>query len=145
MNNGMPRPDAFDGLSEFLAIARRGSFRAAARDLGVTPSAVSQSLQNLERRLGLPLFHRTTRKVAPTEAGDRLLTQLVPAASELIGMIAKSIQGMENPLMIRGHTDSLGYGNPLNMNNWMLSTGRAEATRRRLATLPCVDEGPRRH
>jgi chemotaxis protein MotB len=61
-------------------------------------------------------------------------TQLVPAASELIGMIAKSIQGMENPLMIRGHTDSLGYGNPLNMNNWMLSTGRAEATRRRLAS-----------
>ncbi len=61
-------------------------------------------------------------------------TQLVPAAGELIGMIAKSIQGMENPLMIRGHTDSLGYGNPLNMNNWMLSTGRAEATRRRLAS-----------
>jgi chemotaxis protein MotB len=60
-------------------------------------------------------------------------TQLVPQASELIGMIAGSIKGMENPIMIRGHTDNLAYGNPLAMNNWMLSTGRAEATRRRLA------------
>ena len=61
-------------------------------------------------------------------------TQLVPAASDLIGMIAGSVKAMENPIMIRGHTDNLAYGNPLAMNNWMLSTGRAEATRRRLAT-----------
>lgn len=60
-------------------------------------------------------------------------TQLVPAAGDLIGLIAQSVKGMDNPLMIRGHTDSLAYGNPLDMNNWMLSTGRAEATRRRLA------------
>lgn len=79
----MPRTDIFDGLSEFLAVARRGSFRGAARDLGVTPSAVSQALQSLERRLGLPLFHRTTRKVAPTEAGERLLAQLAPAADTI--------------------------------------------------------------
>src|SRR5262245_10683309 len=76
----MARPDSFDGLSELLAIARCGSFRGAAVELGVTPSAVSQALQSLERRLGLPLFHRTTRKVAPTEAGERLLAQLAPAA-----------------------------------------------------------------
>ncbi|HVJ00995.1 MAG TPA: flagellar motor protein MotB [Sphingomonas sp.] len=61
-------------------------------------------------------------------------TALVPDASALIGTIAESIQPLENPIMIRGHTDSLGYGNPLDMNNWMLSSGRAEATRRRLAT-----------
>ncbi|MEZ0497281.1 flagellar motor protein MotB [Sphingomonas sp. IW22] len=60
-------------------------------------------------------------------------TALVPEADKLIGMIAESIQGTENSIMIRGHTDSLGYGNPLQMNNWMLSSGRAEATRRRLA------------
>ncbi|MBC9034507.1 OmpA family protein [Sphingomonas sp. JC676] len=59
-------------------------------------------------------------------------TALVPDASSLIGTIAESIQGLENPIMIRGHTDSLGYGDPRNMNNWMLSSGRAEATRRRL-------------
>ena len=60
-------------------------------------------------------------------------TALVTDASALIGMIAESIAGMENPIMIRGHTDSLGYGDPRNMNNWMLSSGRAEATRRRLS------------
>ncbi|MEZ0243429.1 MAG: flagellar motor protein MotB [Sphingomonas sp.] len=59
-------------------------------------------------------------------------TALVPEASSLIGLIAESIAGTENPIMIRGHTDSLGYGDPNNMNNWMLSSGRAEATRRRL-------------
>jgi chemotaxis protein MotB len=59
-------------------------------------------------------------------------TALVPEANKLIGMIAESIATMENPIMIRGHTDSLGYGDPRNMNNWMLSSGRAEATRRRL-------------
>lgn len=61
-------------------------------------------------------------------------TMLDPEASKLIGLIAETIKGMTNPIMIRGHTDSLGYGDPLAMNNWMLSSGRAEATRRRLAT-----------
>ncbi|WP_083942919.1 flagellar motor protein MotB [Sphingomonas soli] len=60
-------------------------------------------------------------------------TALVADANTLIGMIGQSLAGMENPIMIRGHTDSLGYGDPRNMNNWMLSSGRAEATRRRLA------------
>ncbi|MDO7841514.1 flagellar motor protein MotB [Sphingomonas immobilis] len=60
-------------------------------------------------------------------------TQLDPKAAQLIGMIGESLKGLQNPIMIRGHTDSLGYGDPLAMNNWMLSTGRAEATRRRLA------------
>ena len=60
-------------------------------------------------------------------------TVLAPEASELIGMIADSIKGMANPIMIRGHTDSVPYGDPRAMNNWMLSSGRAEATRRRLA------------
>ena len=60
-------------------------------------------------------------------------TVLAPEASELIGMIAGSIRSMANPIMIRGHTDSVPYGDPRAMNNWMLSSGRAEATRRRLA------------
>ncbi|MDB5705463.1 MAG: flagellar motor protein [Sphingomonas bacterium] len=60
-------------------------------------------------------------------------TQLDPQASTLIGLIAESIKDTSNPIMIRGHTDSLGYGDPLAMNNWMLSSGRSEATRRRLA------------
>ena len=60
-------------------------------------------------------------------------TVLEPEADKLIGMIAQSIKPLENAIMIRGHTDSLAYGNPGNMNNWLLSSGRAEATRRRLA------------
>lgn len=60
-------------------------------------------------------------------------TQLEGRASSLIGLIAQSIKATTNPIMIRGHTDSLGYGDPLAMNNWMLSSARAEATRRRLA------------
>lgn len=59
-------------------------------------------------------------------------TALDPQAGELIGMIAGSIAGMTNPIMIRGHTDSVPYGDPRAMNNWMLASGRAEATRRRL-------------
>ncbi|MGN6269975.1 MAG: flagellar motor protein MotB [Sphingomonas sp.] len=60
-------------------------------------------------------------------------TQLEPAADKLLGLIAQSIKGTDNPIMIRGHTDSLNYGDPKTMNNWMLSSGRAEATRQRLA------------
>ncbi|WP_277981243.1 flagellar motor protein MotB [Sphingomonas phyllosphaerae] len=60
-------------------------------------------------------------------------TALEPEAAELIGLVARGIKDMPNPIMIRGHTDSLAWGDPRAMNNWMLSSGRAEATRRRLA------------
>lgn len=83
----MARTDAFDGFSEFLAIVRCGSFRGAAIELGVTPGAVSQAVQALERRLGPPLFHRTTRKVALTEAGELLLARLGPAAEAISGTL----------------------------------------------------------
>ncbi|RIA44489.1 chemotaxis protein MotB [Hephaestia caeni] len=60
-------------------------------------------------------------------------TALEPEADKLIALVAGAIRPSQNPIMIRGHTDSLAYGNPANMNNWMLSSGRAEAVRRRLA------------
>ena len=60
-------------------------------------------------------------------------TALAPEASALIGRIAQTIASTGNTIMIRGHTDSLPWGDPRAMNNWMLSSGRAEATRRRLA------------
>ena len=59
-------------------------------------------------------------------------TQLDREASALIGLIASSIRDTDNPIMIRGHTDSLPYGDPMAMNNWILSSSRSEATRRRL-------------
>ena len=67
-------------------------------------------------------------------------TQFEPAADKLLGLIAESIKGSDNPIMIRGHTDSLNYGDPKSMNNWMLSTGRAEATRQRLAAAGIPDD-----
>ncbi len=60
-------------------------------------------------------------------------TALVPEASSLVGLVGDAIRSTGNPVMIRGHTDSVPYGDPRAMNNWMLSSGRAEATRRRLA------------
>jgi DNA-binding transcriptional LysR family regulator len=79
----MARVDRFTGLSEFLAVAKHLSFRAAAVELGVTAAAVSQAVRALETRVGMPLFQRTTRNVALTEAGAGLLSRLSPAASEI--------------------------------------------------------------
>lgn len=76
----MGQSDIFDGLNEFLAIAKRLSVRKAALDMGKTPGAVSLALKRLEYRLGAPLFHRTTRRMALTETGERLLQQITPAA-----------------------------------------------------------------
>ncbi|MEA1651316.1 LysR family transcriptional regulator [Nitrospirillum sp. BR 11164] len=66
-------------LSVFLAIATHRSFRKAAVELGVTPSALSHALRAIEERLDLRLVNRTTRSVALTEAGERLYTRIRPA------------------------------------------------------------------
>ena len=79
----MARTDAFTGLTEFMAVAEQGSFRAAAAQLRVTPAAISQAIRALEIRLGLSLFLRTTRSVALTEAGAGLNRRLRPAAREV--------------------------------------------------------------
>ena len=57
---------------------------------------------------------------------------LKPEAAKLVELVAGSVKTLENPIMIRGHTDAVPYGDPRAMNNWMLSSARAEATRRRL-------------
>ena len=77
------RRGALEGVEAFLAVARRRSFRRAAADLGVTPSAVSQAVRTLEGRVGAPLFTRTTRSVGLTEAGQRFLDRAGPAFEEL--------------------------------------------------------------
>lgn len=66
-----------------LAIGRRGSFRAAALDLGVSTSALSTIIARLESQLGVRLFNRTTRSVALTEAGRRFIVQVSPALSDI--------------------------------------------------------------
>jgi len=66
----------FNDIQAFIAVAREGSFTRAAARLGVTQSALSQTVANLEARLKIRLLARTTRSVAPTAAGERLLTRL---------------------------------------------------------------------
>ncbi|MDE2145762.1 MAG: LysR family transcriptional regulator [Burkholderiales bacterium] len=68
----------FDDLAGFAAVVRAGSFTRAAARLGVTQSALSQTVRKLERRLDLKLLNRTTRSVSPTEAGERLYRTLGP-------------------------------------------------------------------
>ena len=70
-------------LSTLLAVAEEKSFTRAAKRLGVSPSAVSHALRGLEERLGVRLLARTTRSVAPTEAGEQLLARLRPALAEV--------------------------------------------------------------
>src|SRR5438270_12843333 len=70
-------------LSTLLAVAEEKSFTRAAKRLGVSPSAVSHALRGLEERLGVRLLSRTTRSVAPTEAGEQLLARLRPALVDI--------------------------------------------------------------
>ncbi|MGY3440413.1 MULTISPECIES: LysR family transcriptional regulator [unclassified Bradyrhizobium] len=78
------RQGALDGVEAFLAVAQHRSFRRAATELGVTPSAISQAVRALEARLGAVLFIRTTRSVGLTEAGERFLARARPAFEELV-------------------------------------------------------------
>jgi DNA-binding transcriptional LysR family regulator len=71
--------DDLSGLTALLSVAEKRSFTAAAAELRVTPSAVSQSIRALEERVGVRLLQRTTRKVGLTEAGSRFINRLVPA------------------------------------------------------------------
>ena len=66
-------------LNAFAAVARRRSFRGAAQELGVSVSTLSVRLRDLETLLGVRLLNRTTRSVAPTAAGERLLARVEPA------------------------------------------------------------------
>jgi DNA-binding transcriptional LysR family regulator len=75
---------ALDGVEAFVRVAERRSFRQAAADLGVTPSAVSQAVRALEARMGVTLFTRTTRSVGLTEAGERFLERARPAFEEIV-------------------------------------------------------------
>ncbi|MDX2209716.1 MAG: LysR family transcriptional regulator [Sphingopyxis sp.] len=72
-----------DGIEAFLRVAARKSFSAAAADLGVSPSAISQTIKALEARVGAPLFMRTTRSVSLTQAGEMFHARAAPAYAGL--------------------------------------------------------------
>lgn len=73
----------FNDLAAFASVARAGGFRDAARASGVSASSLSIAVRRLEQKLGLRLLNRTTRSVAPTEAGSRLLERLTPLFGEM--------------------------------------------------------------
>ncbi|OEC36502.1 DNA-binding transcriptional regulator, LysR family [Pseudomonas cuatrocienegasensis] len=93
----MIHPNSFDGLPEFLAVAKRMSVRKAALDLGKTPGSVSLALQRLEQRLGVLLLHRTTRKMSLTEAGKDLLQKIEPAAQAIATGLDAAAQSAKAP------------------------------------------------
>jgi DNA-binding transcriptional LysR family regulator len=82
------RGSDYADLRAFATIAELGSFARAANQLGVSPSALSQIIRDLEERLGVRLLNRTTRSVAPSEAGAKLLARLLPTMAELDAAVA---------------------------------------------------------
>jgi DNA-binding transcriptional LysR family regulator len=92
----MPRQNVNDLLA-FLAVARERSFTKAAAQLGVSQSALSHTIRGLEERLGVRLLARTTRSVAPTEAGERLLRGVGPRFDEIDAELAALSELREKP------------------------------------------------
>src|SRR5438046_961099 len=79
--------DELSVMSAFLAVADERSFTKAAKRLGVTQSALSHAIRGLEEQVGVRLLARTTRSVAPTEAGEQLLEELRPALTGIRGAL----------------------------------------------------------
>src|SRR3954467_251326 len=92
----MPRAE-FNDLLAFIPVARERSFTRAAAQLGLSQSALSQTVRGLEARLGLRLLSRTTRSVAPTEAGERLLRAVGPRIEEIDAELAALSELREKP------------------------------------------------
>src|SRR5712675_3003257 len=85
------RGSDFAELKAFAAIVERASFARAADHLGLSASALSQTIRQLETRLGVRLLNRTTRSVAPTEAGARLYERITPMMQELDAAVAEAV------------------------------------------------------
>src|ERR1700691_3199040 len=96
-SSGMDRGD-LGNLNAFVAVADHRSFRAAASQLGVTPSALSHSIRQLEERLRVRLLNRTTRSVSATDAGRRLLDRLRPALHQIDGALEDLNQERQRPM-----------------------------------------------
>jgi DNA-binding transcriptional LysR family regulator len=88
---------SLDDLRALVAVARERSFTKAAAKLGVSQSALSQTIRELESRLGVRLLTRTTRSVSPTEAGERLLQTVVPRFEEIDAELAAIRELREKP------------------------------------------------
>ena len=110
--------NAWDGISEFIAVAERQNFTHAARQLGISVAQVSRQVTALEEKLGTQLFYRTTRKVSVTEAGQiyyqhcrQLLDGLDEAerARPPLELLADHPTLMKRPLIVDGDSMYLGW------------------------------------
>jgi DNA-binding transcriptional LysR family regulator len=93
----MSETNQVNGLLAFVAVARERSFTRAAAHLGVSQSALSHTMRGLEERLGLRLLTRTTRSVATTEAGERLLRSIGPRFDEIEAELAAITELRDKP------------------------------------------------
>ncbi|MCF6121407.1 LysR family transcriptional regulator [Mesorhizobium muleiense] len=84
-------------LAVLATVAQCGSFRGAAKELAIAPSAVSHAVSSLEARLGVRLLARSTRSVAPTEEGAQLLERLRPALSEIDLALESAVEARDQP------------------------------------------------
>jgi len=89
--------DDLNVLAAFLAVAKERSFTRAAQRLGVSRSALSHAVRGLEERLGVRLLARTTRSVAPTQAGEQLISRLDPALGEIESVLDQIVGLRERP------------------------------------------------
>src|SRR5919201_741534 len=92
-------------LAAFLAVAEERSFTRAGKRLGVSASAMSHGIRGLEEDLGVRLLSRTTRSVAPTEAGQRLLSRLRPALHDVEDVLAVRVSGDQRAVIVGSPAD----------------------------------------
>lgn len=111
-------------LRAFRLIARYGSFTRAAAELEVTPSALSQTLKQLEASVGVRLLHRTTRQVGLTEAGTDFLARITPALNEIDAAMEALRQHGERP------AGTLRVTMPQNLLDWLIGPVLMEFLRR---------------
>jgi DNA-binding transcriptional LysR family regulator len=122
------RGGEFADLTAFIAIADHLSFRTAAAQLRVTPSALSHTMRQLEERLGTRLLNRTTRSVSLTGAGERLLQRLRPAVDQIATAIEdlEHERGRPSGRLRSSHSFGRGFSRPIPK-----SSSRFKSTRRR--------------
>jgi DNA-binding transcriptional LysR family regulator len=89
--------DELNVLAAFLTVAQERSFTRAAKRLGVSPSALSHAIKGLEEQIGIRLLARTTRSVAPTDAGEQLIAHLDPALADIREALAQVARLRERP------------------------------------------------
>ncbi|KGQ70039.1 LysR family transcriptional regulator [Chelonobacter oris] len=105
-------PENLNDLRTFLSVAETASFTKTAAQLGVSRSAVSHSIRQLESRMGIKLFHRTTRSIATTEAGETLYQQLQPLFDDIDHKISATLSAqkqLRGSLRINGMEHAVSF------------------------------------